>query len=188
MPRVHSNPEQCAIAALSKNIPQEFIFIQDTLALFLKRNYLRFSNRPDKLSVDMEVWCENGHGGMVGIIRYIDLINILDIKIGVEPYSEHPVNRVMKPPGGYPSSIVLKPEKVFQIFQSTVQWYNVKKHYGFLTHKDMTSFFFHSSGVFFCSFPKLRIGVGHVVKHTIRYNFHERSQKMDIIATHVYKI
>ena len=139
MPIVHCITELCAVASLAKTIPEEIILIQDTLALFLKRTKLTFSDRPDELAVGMEVWCNTGYGGMAGIIRYIDTIqpeNRLNT-IGVELYHEHPNARFTH----QPRDIVLKPDKVFQIFQSTVQFYNVAKRYGFLNHKNKTFFF-----------------------------------------------
>ena len=57
MPIVHFISELCDVACLAENIPVEIILIQDTLALFLKRIKLTFSDQPAKLVVGMEVWC-----------------------------------------------------------------------------------------------------------------------------------
>ena len=182
MPIVHYISELCAVACLAKNIPGEIILIQDTLALFLKRIKLTFSDRPDKLVVGMEVWCNKEPVYLAGIIRYIDISDIFDIGIGVELYYEHPHAKYKN----QTRDVVLKPDNVFQLFQSIVQFYHVKRRYGFLNHENKTSYFFHGNDVIINGFPNSRIKKGVLVKHSIKYNFHERSQTMDIIAQFVH--
>ena len=186
MPTFQSISELCAVAALTKNIPDAIVLIQDQLALFLKRTKLTFPDRPDELTVGMEVWCNQEPGYMAGIIRYIDPVqphNRLNL-INVELYHAHP-SAIFK---NYTRNVVLNAENVFQLFQSTVETYNITRRYGFLNYKNKRSYFFHASGVIINMFRNTRIEVGQVVNHTIKYNFHERSQTMDIIAHYVHPL
>ena len=173
------HPELCAMRSLTKTIPDGMHLIRDRLASFFKGIIITFTDRPDELSIGIEVLCkEESDINRGGIIHKI----WKDGTIGVTFYYVLPQARPQT------CFLIYYPGNVFQIFQSSVKSYNASKRWGFLQFNTSTLFFFLAKDTIASSFPHSRIVEGQLVKHTIKYNWNQRRQRMDIIAGNVLAI
>ena len=104
-----------------------------------------FADRPDELTVGMEVWCKDAWSTYRnGIIRYIGAaepqneLNQIDVELSnvhidveLSNVQASVFHRVPEDQALRPGVIVtFKPAYVFQLFQSTVRTYDVSKRYG----------------------------------------------------------
>ena len=177
--------ELCAMASLARTIPDEMVLIQDELELFLSQTKMTFADRPDQLTVGMEVWCQNDcityRSGIIQYIGYTkpqNSLNLIEVDLS-HTRSQFQASAHKK---------FFKPDNVFQIFQSTVRTYDVSRHYGFLNLQHSTSVFFHASDVIWSLFLHNRIEAGQVVKHTVKYAWNPRLKLINIVANNVFPV
>ena len=125
------HPEVCAIRSLAKTIPDGMHLIRDKLGSFFKGIRITFTDRPDELSIGIEVFCkEESEINRGGIIHKI----WRDGKIGVV------FHYVLPQAMPQTCCLIYNPGNVFQIFQSSVKTYNASKRWGVLKFNSSTFF------------------------------------------------